>query len=68
MLHLINIHWRRRKPEDGRPTTGHSTYAERGRYFTAARNKAVRKFNRHYGAHLAIERVEETPDPAGIFH
>lgn len=67
MLYLINIHWRRRQPEDGRPDTGRSTYTERGKYFATARNRAVRKFNRHFGTHLAIEKVEEYQDPAGIY-
>lgn len=66
-MFLINIYWRRRKPEEGRPTTGHSTYAERGRSFNAARSKAVKKFNRHFGTHLAIENVAEVQDPAGIY-
>lgn len=63
MLHLINIHWTRRTPREDKPSKGHSTYAERARTFNAAKSKAVRKFNRHYGLHLAIEKTTEL-DPA----
>jgi hypothetical protein len=67
MLYLIEIHWTRRSPELGRPDSGRATYAEFAKTFTAARNKAVRKFNRHLGMHLSIQRVAEKQDPAGIF-
>lgn len=67
MLYLINIHWTRRKAEEGRPHKGRATYPEQARTLTAARNKAVRKFNRHFGMHLSIDQVAEFQDPAGIF-
>lgn len=67
MLYLINIHRTRRKAEAGRPSKGRATYPEQARSFNAARNKAVRKFNRHFGMHLAIDEVAEFQDPAGIF-
>lgn len=67
MLFIINVHWKRRSPEPGRPNKGHSTYAEYGRTLLAAKRKAATKFRRHYGLHLAIERTEEFNDPAGIF-
>jgi hypothetical protein len=67
MLYLINIHWTRRKAEEGRPHKGRATYPENARTFQAAKNKAVKKFNRRFGLHLAIEQVAEFQDPAGIF-
>lgn len=67
MLYLINIHWTRRVPEDGRPTNGKSTYAEYARTLTGAKRKAAAKFRRHYGLHLDVTRTEEFQDPAGIF-
>jgi hypothetical protein len=67
MLYLIDIHWQRRSPEEGRPQTGYSTYSMAGRTYTVAKGKAVRKFNRHFGMHLAINKVTEKQDPAGIF-
>jgi hypothetical protein len=67
MLYLINIHWTRRKAEEGRPHKGRATYPENARTFNAAKNKAVRKFNRHFGMHLAIDHVGEMSDPAGVF-
>ena len=66
MLYLINIHWTRRKAEEGRTQKGHSTYAEEARNLQAAKGKAIRKFNRHFGLHLAIDQVAEFQDPAGI--
>ena len=67
MLYLINIHWRRRSPHPEKPATGKSTYPENARTLTAAKNKAIKKFNRHLGTHLAIEKTTELQDPAGIF-
>lgn len=67
MLYLINIRWSRRIAEAGRPSKGHYTYPENARTLNAAKNKAVRKFNRHFGMHLAIDLVAEFQDPAGIF-
>jgi hypothetical protein len=67
MLYLININWTRRQPEEGRPSKGRVTFPEQGRTLTTAKNKAVRKFNRHFGMHLAIDQVAEFQDPAGIF-
>ncbi len=67
MLHLIDIHWNRRVPQAGKAASGFSTYAEASRYLSGAKAKAVRKFNRHFGMHLSIERVAEKADPAGIF-
>ena len=66
MLFIINITWHRRTPEAGRPQTGRATYAMTGRTFNAAKAKAVRKFNRHFGMHLAVDDVSEFQDPAGI--
>jgi hypothetical protein len=67
MLFLIDIQWHRRKAESDRAKSGKATYAENARSLAAAKNKAVRKFNRHFGMHLAIDQVAEKPDPAGIF-
>jgi hypothetical protein len=67
MLYLINIHWKRRQPQEGRSNKGRATYPENARTFNAAKAKAVRKFNRHFGMHLAIDQVAEFQDPAGIF-
>lgn len=67
MLYIINVHWTRRAPEDGRPDKGHSTFAEFARTLNGAKRKAAAKFRRHYGLHLAIARTEEFQDPAGIF-
>jgi hypothetical protein len=67
MLYLIDIHWQRRKPEADRPQTGSSTYAMAGRTFNIAKGKAIKKFNRHFGMHLAINKTVEKQDPAGIF-
>jgi hypothetical protein len=66
-LFLIDIHWQRRAHEDGRERKGIAQYAENGRTFTAAKNKAIRKFNRHLGLHLRIDKTEEHQDPAQIF-
>lgn len=66
MLYLINIQWHRRKAEEGRPQKGRATYPENARTLQAAKSKAVRKFNRHFGMHLAIDEVAEFNDPAGI--
>lgn len=66
MLYLINIHWTRRKAEEGRPSKGRATYPENARTLNAAKTKAVRKFNRHYGMLLTIDEVAEVQDPAGI--
>lgn len=67
-LYIIDIHWQRRAPEEGRAQTGFSTYAMAGRSFSVAKGKAVRKFNRHFGMHLSISKTTEKQDPAGIFH
>lgn len=67
MLYLLNIHWTRRTPRDDKPSKGHSTYAENAPSLNAAKSKAVRKFNRHYGIHLQVEKTTELADPAGIF-
>lgn len=67
MLFLIDIHWQRRAPEADRPQTGIETYAIGGRSFNAAKGKAIRKFNRHFGLHLSIAKTVEKADPAGIF-
>lgn len=67
MLYIINIHWTRRIPQEGRPDQGRSTYAEYAKSLTAAKRKASAKFRLHYGMHLAIESAEEFEDPAGIF-
>lgn len=67
MLFILDIHWKRRSAREGKPAEGFSTVAQAGRSLGAARAAASRKFNRYYGAHLAIERVTEKPDPAGIY-
>lgn len=67
MLYLINIHWKRRTPHPDKPQTGRSTYPENARTLQAGKNKAVKKFNRHFGMNLAIENVAEMADPAGVF-
>jgi hypothetical protein len=66
MLYLIDITWNRRTPETDRPKTGVETVAMAGRSFTVAKGKAVRKFNLHFGMHLAIQKVTEKQDPAQI--
>lgn len=67
MLFLIDIHWQRRSPEPEREDSGISTYAMAGRSFAAAKSKAIRKFNRHFGLHLSISKTVEKADPAGVF-
>ena len=67
MIYIIDIHWQRRTPTPEKAQTGFSTYAERGRNYSTAKGKAVRKFNRAFGAYLAINKVTEKQDPAGIF-
>jgi hypothetical protein len=67
-LFLIDVHWQRRTPEAGRPQTGFSTYAMAGRSLSIAKGKVIRKFNRHFGLHLSINKTVEKQDPAGIFH
>jgi hypothetical protein len=66
MLHLVNVHWSRRSPHPDKPAKGKTTYAEYGRTFIAARSRAVKKFNRHYGTNLAITSTSQVEDPAGI--
>jgi hypothetical protein len=67
MLFLIDIHWKRRSPLAGKPDHGTATYAEQARYLNAAKSKAIRKFNHHFGMHLSITQTVEKADPAGIF-
>lgn len=67
MLYLIDIHWTRRTPEEGRSDKGISTIASAARTFTAARTKATKQFRRHYGTYLAVTQIVEKQDPAGIF-
>ena len=66
MLYLIDIHWHRRQAEQGRSNKGRATYPMNARNLQAAKNKAIRNFNRHLGLHLAIDEVSEFQDPAGI--
>jgi hypothetical protein len=68
MLYLINIHWKRRILEEGRPPSGKSTYPTAAANYPTAVCKAKRKFERKFGEHLAITKTEEFQDPAGIFH
>lgn len=68
MMHLVTIHWHRRVAEPGRPDSGSTRYALAARYPAGARNKAVRKFNRHYGMHLAIRHIEQTTIQAQAQH
>ena len=65
-LYLIDIHWQRRTPEAERPQSGIAQYAESGRSFNTAKGKAIRKFNRHIGLHLRIEKTVEHSEPAKI--
>jgi hypothetical protein len=67
MLFLIDIHWTRRTPDPERKNTGHTTYAEFAKTLTRATSQATKKFRRHYGLHLQIERTAEKQDPAKIF-
>lgn len=67
MLYLINIHWRRRVPAEGRPLTGKSTYPVASRNYATAEGKAKSQFLRKYGNHLQITGTKEFEDPAGIF-
>jgi hypothetical protein len=67
MLFLIDIHWQRRAKESDRPQSGIETYAIAGRTFNAAKSKAIRKFNRHFGMFLSIDKAIEKADPAGVF-
>jgi hypothetical protein len=66
-LYLIDVHWQRRSPEAGRAQIGFSSYAMAGRTFSIAKSKVIRKFNRHFGMHLAVVKAVEKQDPAGIF-
>jgi hypothetical protein len=66
MLYLIDITWHRRTPETGRPQTGIETVPIAGRSLADAKSKAFKKFNLHYGMHLAIQQVSEKQDPAAI--
>jgi hypothetical protein len=66
-LFIIDISWQRRNPQDGDEQTGTKTYAEYARPLTRATTQASKKFRRHYGMHLAIQKVAEKQDPAGIF-
>jgi len=65
-LYLIDIHWERRTPEQGRPTKGFGTYPAAARSLNAAKAKAVRKFNHTFGTHLKVTATTEKQDPAGI--
>jgi hypothetical protein len=67
MIYILDIHWQRRAPQEGKPNKGFSTVAQAGRSLRAAITTASRKFNRTYGQYLAIDRVNEKADPAGIF-
>jgi hypothetical protein len=67
MLFIIEIKWKRRRPQSGEEPTGITTYAEFARSLTAAKNKAGRKFRQHYGAHRTIQTTSEQADPAGLY-
>jgi hypothetical protein len=68
MLYLITIHWQRRVLEEGRPSSGKSTYPTAARNYPTAVCKAKLKFQRKFGAHLTITKTEEFQDPARVFH
>lgn len=67
MLYLIEIDWKARASESGKPAQGTTVQAEFARSLNAAITKAKTKFRRHYGMHRAITSASEKQDPAGIY-
>lgn len=66
MIHVINIHWKRKTPHPDKPASGKSTYYARSKYLTNAINKSKRKFRRQFGNDLEITKAEQFNDPAQI--